>query len=167
MNGSRPEKCPEPRWAEDFPIQWERDHYITRRELAKFLTLGSLLLAGVNAILAAGLRRRPPAGGRVRIGSLADVPPGGSLLFRYPTAEDPCILIRGKDGAFRAYSQVCTHLSCAVVYRKEADTLFCPCHAGYFSPADGRPTGGPPTRPLPRIRIEQAGDGLYAVGRDP
>ena len=30
-----------PRWREDFPILWDEDHYVTRRELAKFLTLGS------------------------------------------------------------------------------------------------------------------------------
>ena len=34
-----------PRWREDFPVRWDEDHYMTRRELAKFLTLGSGLLA--------------------------------------------------------------------------------------------------------------------------
>ena len=28
-----------PRWKRDFPILWDEDHYVTRRELAKFLTL--------------------------------------------------------------------------------------------------------------------------------
>ena len=41
-----------PRWREDFPVRWDDDHYMTRRELAKFLTLGSGLLAGVNALIA-------------------------------------------------------------------------------------------------------------------
>ena len=30
-----------PRWREDFPVRWDEDNYMTRRELAKFLTLGS------------------------------------------------------------------------------------------------------------------------------
>ena len=41
-----------PRWREDFPVRWDEDNYMTRRELAKFLTLGSALLAGVNALIA-------------------------------------------------------------------------------------------------------------------
>ena len=39
-----------PRWREDFPVRWDEDHYVTRRELAKFLTLGSGLLAGAKAV---------------------------------------------------------------------------------------------------------------------
>ena len=157
----------EPRWAEDFPVEWERDHYITRRELAKFLVLGSMLLAGANVLLRIlGFRNRGPEARRRRVATLSEIPPGGSLLFRYPTEDDPCILLRAKDGSLRAYSQVCTHLSCSVVYRSGTDTLFCPCHCGYFSPVDGRPTAGPPTRALPRIRIEQSGGELYATGRE-
>ena len=41
-----------PRWREDFPVRWDEDHYMTRRELAKFLTLGSGLLASVNVLIA-------------------------------------------------------------------------------------------------------------------
>ena len=36
---------PTPKWRQDFPIEWEGDHYVSRREMVKFLTLGSLLLA--------------------------------------------------------------------------------------------------------------------------
>ena len=47
------EGCPFHRWREDFPIGWEADHYVTRRELTKFLTLGSALLVGANVVIAA------------------------------------------------------------------------------------------------------------------
>jgi nitrite reductase/ring-hydroxylating ferredoxin subunit len=154
-----------PRWRSDFPVRWENDHYVTRRELAKFLTLGSALLVGANALIAlvGRFRRRPAAPARPIAGGAA-LAPGGSLLFRYPTDEDPCILVRRSDGSFAAYSQVCTHLSCAVVHRADRDSLFCPCHFGSFSCAEGRPTAGPPTRRLPRIRIERRGGDLWAVG---
>ena len=50
-----------PRWREDFPVRWDEDNYITRRELAKFLTLGSGLLASVNLLIAfVGLTARIP-----------------------------------------------------------------------------------------------------------
>ena len=157
--------CPLRQWREDFPIEWDNDHYVTRRELTKFLTLGSALLAGGNcALAAAAFLRRQRRWEPARIAALSDVAPGASLLFRYPTNEDPCILLRDAAGKLQAFSQVCTHLSCAVIYEASEKTLFCPCHHGYFSPETGTPTGGPPTRPLPRITLEQRGEEIYAIG---
>lgn len=154
-----------PRWRQDFPVRWDEDNYMTRRELAKFLTLGSGLLAGANGLIALiGLTRTVPAAPVQRIAGVNDVSPGGSLLFRYPTAEDPCILVRDASGRFDAFSQVCTHLSCAVVHAPGDDALACPCHKGSFSARDGEPTAGPPTRRLPRIVVEQRGDDLVAIG---
>lgn len=155
----------DPRWREDFPVRWDEDNYMTRRELARFLTLGSGLMAGANALIAlTGLTNKPPAAPVRRIASVADVAPGGSLLFRYPTLDDPCILVRDASGRVDAFSQVCTHLSCAVVHAPEDNALACPCHKGAFSARDGSPTAGPPTRRLPRIVIEQRGDDLVATG---
>jgi len=154
-----------PRWREDFPVRWDEDHYMTRRELAKFLTLGSGLLAGVNVLIAViGVNERTPRAPLQRIAGADDIPPGGSLLFRYPTADDPCILVRDISGSLDAYSQVCTHLSCAVVHRPGERTLACPCHKGSFSSTDGQPLAGPPTRRLPRIVLEQRGDDIVATG---
>ena len=121
-----------------------------------------LATVGVAVI---GDRLRPRGrGARVRIEGAEALEPGGSLLFTYPTAEDPCILVRRGDGRLVAYSQVCTHLSCAVVHRPAADELFCPCHQGHFDCLDGRPTAGPPTRRLPRVLLERAGEAVFAVG---
>jgi len=155
---------PTPRWRQDFPIHWENDHYVTRRELAKFLTLGSGLLVGASALVAIVGRLRQPEPTRTRLDGAAALAPGDSLLFRYPTEKDPCILLRHHDGRLLAYSQVCTHLSCAVVHRPDRGGLFCPCHQGVFSSAEGVPTAGPPTRRLPRIRLEEQAGEVYAVG---
>jgi len=158
---------PAPRWLKDFPIRWDRDHYVTRREMAKFLTLGSALLAVASAAIAlVGKLRRPAPAPPRRIATNAEVAAGGSVLFRFPTEEDPCILVRTSDGELRAFSQICTHLSCAVVHRPESDDLFCPCHHGHFSARDGLPTGGPPVRRLPLIRLEHRADGIYAVDKE-
>jgi Rieske Fe-S protein len=100
----------------------------------------------------------------MRIAGVDEVAPGGSLLFAYPTEEDPCILVRDASGRIDAFSQVCTHLSCAVVHQRAEGTLICPCHKGSFSAVDGRPLAGPPTRRLPRIVIEQRGSDLVATG---
>lgn len=153
-------------WRKDFPIEWEGDHYVSRREMVKFLTLGSLLLAAANWITALASKLLHTGSRAERhIGSVSALDATGSMLFRYPTDEDPCIAVRTRDGKIVAYSQVCTHLSCAVVYDKAENDLFCPCHHGVFD-LDGRPVAGPPIRPLPRIVIEQRGNELYATAKE-
>jgi len=158
-----------PQWSEDFPIAWEEDHYVTRRELAKFLTLGSALLVGANTAMAvAGRARQERLYAPQRIAGAGALGAGESLLFRYPTDEDPCILVRTREGALVAFSQVCTHLSCAVVFRPADERLFCPCHNGLFECGEGRggaqPLEGPPERPLPRIVLAVKDGEVYAVG---
>jgi nitrite reductase/ring-hydroxylating ferredoxin subunit len=153
-----------PKWKQDFPIEWEGDHYVTRRELVKFMTLGSLLLAGANWITAiAGKLVHRGSRAERDIGATSALEQTGSLLFRYPTDQDPCIAVRTAEGKLVAYSQVCTHLSCAVVYDKSENSLMCPCHKGVFNIEQGTPIAGPPTRPLPRVKIEQRGDRLIAT----
>ncbi len=158
-------KAPDPHWKADFPTAWEEDHHVTRRELVKFFTLGSGLLGGASVLIAAlGPRALTIRGAEQRIASSRSLARGASSLFRYPTDEDPCILIRLPSGELAAFSQVCTHLSCAVVHRQKENDLLCPCHHGIFAAADGRPVAGPPTRRLPRILLEQRGDDIFAVG---
>jgi nitrite reductase/ring-hydroxylating ferredoxin subunit len=153
-----------PKWKQDFPIEWEGDHYVTRREMVKFMTLGSALLALANwATAVAGKFIHRGVQSERYIGSAVTLQQMGSLLFRYPTDQDPCIAVRTPEGKLVAYSQVCTHLSCAVVYDKAENALFCPCHHGVFNIDRGAPVAGPPTRPLSRIRIEQRGNRLFAT----
>ena len=67
---------------------------------------------------------------------------------------------------FVAYSQKCTHLSCAVYYERDENRLECPCHEGHFSIEDGSVLQGPPPRPLTRIVLEQQGGTVVATGVD-
>ena len=153
------------RRSEDFPVEWERDNYVSRREMVKFLALGSVTIAGANVVVAGAPHVMKPAEmPRASVGLASSVPIGGSRLFSYPTEEDPCILVRQNNGELVAYSQVCTHLSCSVVHDPKENALFCPCHHGYFTVGEGRPYAGPPTRPLPRIRLELAGNEIFATG---
>ena len=153
------------RYQQDFPIEWEGDHYVSRREMVKFLTLGSFLLAAANwaTVFAKKLVRRNSSA-VLRLGPASALEQHGSMLFRYPSADSPCIAIRTPQGEMVAYSQVCTHLSCAVVYDKRENQLVCPCHRGIFDVRDGAPIAGPPTRALPRVKLEQRGDQVYATG---
>lgn len=149
----------------DFPIEWEGDHYVSRREMVKFLTLGSLLLAVANWAAAFGKRFVRRESNLVKLlGPARDLEQNGYMLFRYPTSESPCIAIRTPEGKFVAYSQVCTHLSCAVVYDRAENQIVCPCHRGVFDVNQGTPVAGPPTRALPRVKLELRDDQFYATG---
>jgi arsenite oxidase small subunit len=155
------------KWRDDFPIEWEGDNYVSRREMVKFLTLGSLFLAVANWVTAMGSKiLRRGSKDRQLLGLSGDLKVNSSALFRYPTAKDPCIAVRTADGKLVAYSQVCTHLSCAVIYDKSEQSLFCPCHNGRFNLEQGSPIAGPPTRPLPRIRLEESDGRIYATERE-
>ena len=155
------------KWRDDFPIEWEGDNYVTRREMVKFLTLGSLFLAVANwATAFASKFLHRGSQNRQLLGLSDDLKPNGSALFRYPTAKDPCIAVRTADGKLVAYSQVCTHLSCAVVYDKSEQSLFCPCHNGRFNLEQGTPIAGPPTRPLPRIKLVELDGRIFATERE-
>jgi len=155
-----------PVWREEFSIDAPEDAYVLRRQFTKFLVLTSAGMACGNGwiwlrSLAASPRREYPE--RI-VARASDLTPGTVRTFSYPDPQDPCILFRRSDGSLAAFSQKCTHLSCAVTYAVERDRLECPCHDGYFSAETGRVLQGPPPRPLPRIRLEQRGDDVVAVG---
>jgi Rieske Fe-S protein len=109
-------------------------------------------------------RRREAATHVVRLASIDDVPVGTSRTFAYPTEHDPCVLVRTADRAVVANSQKCTHLTCAVLPRVDEGVLRCPCHEGSFDLASGRPTAGPPRRPLSLVNVEIRGREIFATG---
>jgi Rieske Fe-S protein len=157
----------QPVWRRDFAVDWPKDNHVARRDFAKFLVLTSGAFVAGQAWIAARSLLRPraaPAYPRLRIAALADVAPGTTLMFDYPGAHDSCVLIRTRADALVAYSQKCTHLSCAVIPRLDRGDLTCPCHEGTFDLATGRNLAGPPPRPLPRIVLEIENGDVYAVG---
>ena len=154
-------------WQEEFSVHAREDRYVQRRQFTKFLVLTSIgMFAGNVWILLRSWLRRGVSYPEQDIARASEVPAGGVKLFSYPTEQDRCILVHTRSGRFAAFSQKCTHLSCAVYYSAKNDRLECPCHEGYFSVADGSVLEGPPPRPLPRVKLEQRGDELIAIGME-
>jgi arsenite oxidase small subunit len=150
-----------------FPINWEDEHQVTRRTFVTFLLLLSttfLASTGLIGLLNWLRSRQASQPAPLRIAQLQEISIGGVKLFHYPTASDPCLLIRVSAERLLAYSQKCTHLSCPVLYQAAEQQFYCPCHAGRFAVEDGRPLSGPPKRPLPRIEVKIAGDEIWAIG---
>lgn len=153
---------------EDFPIEWEDDHFVTRREFFKFLTLASGGVAVGTTALAvySTLPKRERAFEPALICKVGELAPGTAKAFTYPRPTDICLLVCTQDGRYLAFSRRCTHLSCPVDYaiKSGREMLYCPCHNGAFSVEDGTVLQGPPPHPLPRIRLEQRDDELWAIG---
>ena len=154
-----------PLWRDEFAIHQADERYVNRRQFAKFLVLTSLgMVAGNVWIAIRSLFHRDPVFEPRAIAGAAQTPVGGVTLFNYPGEHDPCILVRLAPETFVAYSQKCTHLSCAVYYAADERRLECPCHEGYFAVEDGSVLQGPPPRPLPRVVLERRGGDLVATG---
>jgi nitrite reductase/ring-hydroxylating ferredoxin subunit len=156
----------QPEWRRDFPIDTPQDNYVARRDFTKFLVLTSGAFA-VGQVWIAGKTMMSRGEGKAaarKVGVLSQVPVGGAMTFDYPAEHDACILLRTGEREVLAYSQKCTHLSCAVVPDRERNCLHCPCHEGNFEISTGRPISGPPQRPLPRIVVELRGEDIWATG---
>ncbi|MEO7718340.1 MAG: Rieske (2Fe-2S) protein [Capsulimonas sp.] len=155
-----------PKWRKDFPVGWNDDNYITRRDFTRFLVLASGAMAAGNGYFV--LRRSHELAEdqtpRTHIATMEEVPVGGVKLFRFPTDNDPAILIRSADGEFAAFRQRCTHLSCPVTYSHGDGALNCPCHNGSFDAATGHVRSGPPPSPLPKIALTIENGAVYATG---
>ena len=154
------------RITDDFPVDWEEDQYVSRREFFKFMTVASGAFAAGSAGLAvwSGSVRTERMFDAARICAVEDLQPGSALPFSYPRKEDICLLVRTAGGEFKGYSRRCTHLSCPVEWQPDKKRLFCPCHNGAFDIEDGKVLQGPPPHPLPRILLETRGDEIWAVG---
>lgn len=142
-----------PRWKRDFPVRQSEEQAVSRRQ---FIKIAGCTAAAVGLAGLAKERLDVPSPGAdaMRVCRAAELPVGGYRLFRYPTTNDPCILVRRGEVEFAAFSQRCTHLMCPVHYQHERDRFCCPCHEGFFSADDGRVLAGPPPRPLPRLPVE-------------
>lgn len=86
---------------------------------------------------------------------LSEIPLGGTYHFQY--GGTPGILFWEEDGNFKAFSLVCSHLACTVVWNREKKEFSCPCHDGLFD-AEGNVLSGPPPSPLERWKVEVEGE---------
>lgn len=88
----------------------------------------------------------------VDVASLADVPPGETLLVH--VADTPVCLVN-VEGTVHAIHDVCTHAleSLAGGY-VDGDRIECPRHGAIFSVVTGQALTPPANKPLPTFRVE-------------
>jgi arsenite oxidase small subunit len=112
---------------------------------------------------------------------------GKAIPFCYPLTGTTNVLIKagvpvkngiGPEKDIIAFSTICQHLGCRVIYYKEINpsnspkkqkqVLWCPCHQGtYDIENNAEVVYGPPPRRVPRVllEIDENGD-IYAVGME-
>src|SRR3954447_23040192 len=84
-----------PLWQDEFSVFSADERYVSRRQFSKFLTLTSFaMLAGNLWILARSWLYRAPSDPEQAVAAAGEIPIGGAKTFLYPTADDPCILVR-------------------------------------------------------------------------
>jgi len=152
----------------EFPYERDEEAQVTRREFCNFLGLTSAALflgaSGFAAKVALDARESESLAA-THIEGAEVLAPNSSLNFNYPSERDSAILVRTADGAYHAYGQKCTHLSCPVYYSRGHQRLECPCHEGAFDAATGNVLYGPPPRALDTIEIEMREGQVWATGR--
>jgi len=136
---------------------------VTRRDTLRFLLAGSGAMFVATGILA--ILGHLPSGPNVQAVAIAregELAENAWRVFNFPDQYAQGILINLPGKGLVAYSDVCTHLSCAVEYRGDGK-MRCPCHEGLFDAATGSVLAGPPTRPLPLIQLAIKDHVIYAV----
>jgi arsenite oxidase small subunit len=99
-----------------------------------------------------------------------------SLLVRLPKLIPGGLQV--DDKYFAAFTRICTHQGCPVNlnknleavavafnHRTDQPVLTCQCHFSVFSLQQaGKAVSGPAVKPLPRVRLEQRDNTIFATG---
>jgi cytochrome b6-f complex iron-sulfur subunit len=140
---------------------------MNRRNFVNFL-LGSSLMGTIIAFLYPVLRYIwPPKQAeaivkKVIAAKVGELAPNTYKIFKFGTL--PGILINTREGELKAFTAVCTHLTCTVFYESDTETILCPCHNGRFD-LNGNVISGPPPAPLESYIVEISGNNIVVSKR--
>jgi len=119
----------------------------------------SMVVAPVVGFLIPSRQRAAGAGGRLLVGTTADIGPGRSKVVAI--GAKPVIVLNGPQG-IKAFSAVCTHLGCIVGYdATRSPDIVSPCHDGHFNAVNGSVVSGPPPLPLKEYPVAIEKDEIY------
>ncbi len=128
-----------------------------------FIRLGTAAGVSVAGVWGSGACSNSASEAQV-IARVSELPLGSAIEFRDDRSGERALLIRLESGRFVAYSVVCTHQSCVVLYRD--GELVCPCHGSVFDPAHGAAVvRGPAREPLQEVEVDTEGDKVVRVRR--
>lgn len=138
-----------------------KDSLFTRRKFLNYLLggwLGSLVATLVYPVMRVIFPpEREPDEVVLALADYASLPANQVKSFAW--GSKPGLLKKGERGELVAFLGVCTHLDCNVTYLPEQKKFFCACHDGWYD-ENGLNIGGPPPRPLRRLKVVVDGEKL-------
>jgi nitrite reductase/ring-hydroxylating ferredoxin subunit len=98
-------------------------------------------------------------GSWIPVANAAELPHGAIKTFRAGHVQGFLI---NHNGRLQAVSRICTHMGCALDFKRGDQAFVCPCHGAEFD-LSGRMRYGPkqyktPLPPLPEIKVRRTGD---------
>ncbi len=138
---------------------------VSRRKFLDFLLGGSAISVIVGAIYPVFRYLTPPEQetavvSSVNLGVSSNFKPNSGQIFRF--GKKPGIIIRDREGKFRAFFATCTHLDCIVQYDQKEESIWCACHNGRYD-INGTNISGPPPKPLPQLKVNILPEGDEVV----
>jgi 3-phenylpropionate/trans-cinnamate dioxygenase ferredoxin subunit len=106
----------------------------------------------------------------VRVASLADLPPGGTILVQHHVlgTDDDIVLARDEDGTVHALDDTCTHFIASLAAGRIVDgCLECPAHAARFDLITGRETSSAAYRPVTVHRVVVHDNQIFVQATQP
>ena len=134
-----------------------------RRDFLKYILTTGLVGFAASIFYPLFSYLKPPKQTEVEVtsvlaGKISDFDNDSGKIIKF--GSKPVLLIRLKNGSFRAFSATCTHLACTVQFRKDMGLIWCACHNGKYD-LNGRNISGPPPRPLTEFSVIQKGKEIY------
>jgi Rieske Fe-S protein len=132
----------------------------TRKDFIRLGAAAAVSVAGFSVSVACS----DTASDGQTIARVSEVPLGSAIEFRDDYSGERALLVHLEGGQFVAYSVVCTHQGCPVLYRD--GKLVCPCHGSVFDPArSGAAVRGPAREPLQEVEVDTEDGKVVRVRR--
>lgn len=122
------------------------------------VSTAAMILTPIVGFLIPTQGGRAAGGSRIAAGTTADIPVGTGKVVAM--GAKPAIVVNTEQGV-KAFSAICTHLGCVVLWNDMIGAIQCPCHDGRFNPSTGVVVSGPPPAPLPPIAVVVEGDQIF------
>lgn len=138
--------------------------YKKRRSFLNIIISGSLSAFLISVFYPVLKFLKPPPGvgeatpTSIIAGTIEELKPNSGKIIRF--GRKPVILIMTDTGKIKAFSAICTHLSCIVQYRSDQKHIWCACHNGHFD-LNGINIAGPPPRPLTPFKVNIKGNEIF------
>lgn len=126
-------------------------------------------LPGIAYLVSPGMKEQK-SNNWLSLGPLDGFRIGVPTAFNYTTSKingwektvksSTVYIVRNTEGHVKAFSNICTHLSCNASWHKEQGHYICPCHDAHYA-MDGAVISGPAPRPLDQYETKMDSGNLF------